>query len=152
MEFNTQDIITDLNAITYVENDLLLLIHEFCDIYFQNNDDKLIIDPLFGNEIFIQQSILIARESVILGVNSLILDEKVDFKAIIEGCTNLYLQDNSLRLLSLKDNQPIINFWNSLRTEIFTRIVSQNKDFSQVSELSKNIINERKDNFSNFCK
>jgi len=86
-----------------------------------------------------------AREGIVLAMNAITLDEKINFKELIIGCVNFDHQRYIESKVCADDQTKEImqRFLRELRKEVFSRIFSQNKDFERISKISKNILNQR---------
>lgn len=139
----TQNIIQSLNNLSFNHEDLMSVVLDFGDTYLEDHKKRIL--PYFNNPSFLQQSVLCAREALVLSVNGLILSEDVNFEDIIEGCVNQEAQDYHLQNMNLNPvlKKEIITFWNALRKEVFTTIYQKNKNIKQMTELSSNLLEER---------
>lgn len=147
---NLTNLIDGINHISLNHEDLLDAVLDFSTLYSKNNpQDALIIDKFFIYGTFVDQSLMAARESIVLAMNAITLDEKINFKNVIDECVNLESQrDVEESICADEDTKKAMSeFLKELRKELFSRIYSQNKDFDRFSKLQKNILKQRYDMF-----
>jgi hypothetical protein len=144
-----QNIVQSINNLAFNHEDLMSVVLDFADSYIKDHKKRIL--PYFNNPIFLQQSVLCVRESLVLSVNGLILSEDVPFNEILEGCINQEAQDYHLQQLNLNPflKKEIILFWNSLRKEVFKTIYNNNKEVRQMTELPLSLLEERYNIFIN---
>ena len=142
-----QNIIQSINNLSFNHEDLMSVVLEFADTYIEEHKKRLL--ALFDNPNFLQQSVLSARESLVLSVNGLILSEDVPFDDIIDGCVNTEAQSYHLQNMNLNPvlKKEVVLFWNSLRKDIFSTIYNQNKEFNKLAHLPETVLKDRLDSF-----
>jgi hypothetical protein len=143
---NLMNLIDGINHISLNHEDLLDSILGFSKIYSKSKpNNSFCIDKFFAHGEFIEQSVMAAREGVVLAMNAITLEESVPFDRLIEECINLESQrKKEENVCADEDTKKIMReFLSELRKELFSRLFSQNKDFQKVTKISKEILNER---------
>lgn len=148
-----ETLIENLNTIEHLHQDLMSVAVEYAGTYLRyESSHQALLESLWEQPTFLHQAVNSVREAVILGTHCLTLSEEVPFDELIKGFVNLELQHDNIHALNLNpvQNKAIIQFLNSLRREIFSRIYNQNKELRQVTELKKSLLQERYQQFINF--
>ncbi len=149
---NLVKLINAINHISLNHEDLMEAVLEFSKLYAKNNKaDEKIIDAFFGNNIFVEQSLMSARESVVLAMNAITLEKDIPFERIIEGCINIESQrEAEVEICADEDTKLVMKkFLSELRKELFSRVYSKNKNFNQVANLPKALVQKRYELFMN---
>ncbi len=147
---NLINLIDGINHVSLNHEDLLDSILSFSNIYSKSNpNNALIVDGFFAHGEFIEQSVMAAREGVVLAMNAITLEESIPFKKLIEECINLESQRKKEENVCADEETKKImrEFLSDLRKELFSRLFSQNKDFQKITKISKEILKERYDQF-----
>jgi hypothetical protein len=147
---NLENLINGINHISLNHEDLLDTVLDFASLYSkQNPSEAAVIDKFFVYGTFIDQSIIAAREAVVLAMNAITLDEQIDFQDVINGCVNITNQRQVEDDICADDDTKLSmkQFLKELRKELFSRLYSQNKDFYRYSKISKSILKHRFDLF-----
>ena len=147
---NITKLINGINHITLNHEDLMESVLGFSKIYAKNNPtNEALLDKFFGHGEFIEQSVLAAREGVVLGMNAITLDENIPFSSLMEGCVDI--EGQRMREENVCSDEYTKNlmkdFLSQLRKELFSRIYSQNKEFQKITKISKTVLKERYDYF-----
>lgn len=155
----------DINHISLTESDLLETFLEYMKKDSSYSDLKILnsyqVDGLLEYQDFMQAAIISCRQAVILAMLSLSLEKAIttqEFSKMCEECSNIagskFLIKSCLK--QLKDSIPdlafatndfegeIKQFFKSFEREIFSNILSRNKDLIEYTKLSHKLINERK--------
>ncbi|NCQ51640.1 hypothetical protein GW796_07055 [archaeon] len=143
---NLTELINAINHISLNHEDLMGSVLSFSKNYSKiNKKNYLIIDKFFANNIFIDQSLMAAREGIVLGMNAMTLDENISFNILVDSCVNIESQRFSEKEICEDENTIIImqDFLRELRKEMFSRVYSKNKDFIKISKLSKDTLKQR---------
>lgn len=149
---NLENLIDGINHISLNHEDLMDTVLDFSKLYCkQNPNDAAVIDRFFVYGTFIDHSLMAARESVVLAMNAITLDEGIDFKAVIDGCVNIASQRQAEEDICADEDTKLLmkEFLKELRKELFSRLYSQNKDFDRFSKISKSVLQNRYDLFMN---
>jgi len=147
---NLTRLIDAINHISLNNEDLMDSVLNFSKIYCKNNPkDALLIDKFFAYNQFLNQAVMSAREAIVLAMNSITLDEQINFKEVMTGCINIDAQRFAEDEVCLDDatKKVMRDFLKELRKELFSRLYSQNKDFYKVSKISKEILQQRFNQF-----
>lgn len=145
-----ENLVNAINHISLNHEDLMDAVLDYSKIYTKNNSsDSAAIDLLFSDSRFTEQTLMAAREAIVLAMNAITLDENIPFKEIILHCVNIdnqRFQENEL--CADEDTKKLMQkFLCELRKELFSRVYSQNKDLSKVSKLSKGLLKTRYEEF-----
>lgn len=149
---NLENLIDGINHISLNHEDLMETVLDFAKLYCKNNPkDAILIDRFFIYGTFIDQSVMAARESVVLAMNAITLDEQIDFKAVIDGCINIENQRQAEEDVCADSDTKLVmqQFLKELRKELFSRLYSQNKEFDRYSKINKSVLQNRFDLFMN---
>jgi hypothetical protein len=149
---NLENLIDGINHISLNHEDLLDTVLDFASLYSkQNPNEATVIDRFFVYGTFIDQSVIAAREAIVLAMNAITLNEQIDFEDVIKGCVNLTNQRQAEDDICADDDTKIAmqQFLKELRKELFSRLYSQNKDFDRYSKISKSVLKHRFDLFMN---
>ena len=147
---NLINLINAINHISLNHEDLMESVLNFSKNFCKNNPkDSKVIDKFFEYGDFLNQSVMVAREGVVLAMNAITLDENISFKNLIDGCVNIesqrYFED---QMCADEDTKNLIkDFHEQLRKELFSRLYSQNKEFYKISKLAKIVLQQRYDLF-----
>lgn len=147
---NLENLINGINHISLNHEDLMDAVLDFSKLHSKNNpDDALLIDRFFLYGGFIDQSLMAAREAIVLAMNAITLDQKIDFKEVMDGCVNLHNQRETEESICADDDTKAVmtEFLRELRRELFSRLYSQNKDFERFSKIPKVVLKQRYDLF-----
>lgn len=150
---NMVNLINDINHISLNHQDLMDASLEFSKIYLKNNPDKeQLIIQFFKHGDFLHQSVLAAREGIVLGMNAITLDPKISFEELIKHCVDVETQRIAEWNVCADDETALYmrDFLKELRKEVFSRIYSQNKDLKKMTGLSKKLLKERYDQFMSY--
>jgi len=150
---NLANLIDGLNHISLNHEDLLEAVLEFSKLYSKNNSsDAFLIDKFFMYGTFIDQSVMAAREAIVLSMNAITMSEEIEFKKIIEGCVNTESQRQTEEdICADEDTKEVMQtFLKELRKELFSRLYSQNKDFDRYSKIPKNVLQNRFELFMSY--
>ena len=142
-----EDLIEAINHVSLNQEDLLSACLEFSKIYVHK--DHKSFDKFWGEGKFIEQSCMSAREAIVLALHALTLAEEIEFISLIDGCLNLEAQTYNLNELTSEESEQKLlkDFFFSLRKELFSRVYSQNKSLQKVTDISKKILEQRKETF-----
>ena len=147
---NLENLIDGINHISLNHEDLMETVLDFAKLHCKNNpQDAALIDKFFVYGTFIDQSVMAARESIVLAMNAITLDEQIDFKAIIDGCINIESQRQAEEDICADAETKLVmkKFLKELRKELFSRLYSQNKEFDRYSKINKSVLKNRFDLF-----
>lgn len=136
-------IINGLNEVEYEHTDMLKLVIENKELFVKKyNVDIEKLELIWKTNKSIFNLIKIARESVLLGVQTLILKESVDFSKIMDGCTTnhpaLEIIENSLYKGIAKKYIMYLRKW------VYDKIIDDTYEEIKGLSVSVEIINQRK--------
>lgn len=149
---NLENLIDGINHISLNHEDLMDTVLDFAKLYCKNNpSDAAVIDKFFIYGTFLDQAVMAARESIVLAMNAITLDENIDFNLLIERCVNLEHQRQAEEDICADDETKLLmqQFLKGLRTELFSRLYSQNKEFVRFTKINKSVLEKRFDLFMN---
>lgn len=155
MEQCQPDYVNLISAIQHVSlnhHDLLDVSLELSILYFKNNkESEIAFDKFWANPIFIEQTVLSAREGIVLAMQAIILDAHISFGKLIDSCIDLDLQRYNEEKITTNEaeRKNIQDFLAFLRKELFSRIYSQNKELQKASKLPKELLLARYNLFLN---
>lgn len=152
----------DMNALAYALNKIELSEQDLLDVSLQtvraflrfNIKYEGILDHLFGNGSFVHCALEITRESMVLGIHTHLLTKKIDFNDLIPLCFN---NESRLRFIeSYSENEDtsvfLKNLFSFLAIESFSLAYSRNKEFMNVSSLTKEALENRVAIFKRYAK
>lgn len=146
-------LIEQLNTIEHLHQDLMSIAVDYAGTYLRyESTHQALLESLWEQPTFLHQAATSVREAVILGTHCLTLSEEIPFDLLIKEFVDINLQSTNIGELNLNpvQNKAIIQFFNSLRREVFSRIYNQNKELKKVTELKKSLLQERYQQFINF--
>lgn len=144
-----QQLINLINAIKHVSlnhNDLMDVSLEYSNIYFRNKKkEEQEFDKFWANPVFLEQTVLAAREGIVLGMQAITLDEALPFSQVVNHCIDLEVQRYNESQITTNSNEIsyIQDFLAFLRKELFSRVYSQNKELQKVSKIPKAVLQDR---------
>lgn len=144
------NLISSIKHISLNHQDLMDVSLEYSDIYFKKNkEQEQEFDKFWGNSLFLDQTVLVAREGIVLGMQAITLDDKLPFDKVVDSCVNLEQQRTNETLITTNSEEikSIQDFLSFLRKELFSRIYSQNKGLQKVSKIPKSTLKARYDYF-----
>lgn len=145
------DLISSIKHISLNHQDLMDVSLEYSDIYFKKNkENEEEFDKYWNNPLFLEQTVLVAREGVVLGMQAITLSEDLPFKDVVKQCVDLTQQRENEKIIcqdNKSDIQDVNDFLTFLRKELFSRIFSQNKNLQKVSKIPKPVLKSRYDYF-----
>ena len=103
------------------------------------------IDVFFADKSFINQMTDAVRESTILALYAIMIDEKIDFKFLVKKFENKVIQTKVINQLAQKeeDKALLLFYFNELKKHVFETVYKRNKQVSKMSEIPKEILKER---------
>jgi hypothetical protein len=147
---NLESLIDGINHISLNHEDLMDTVLDFSKLYCKKHEeDALIVDKFFFYGTFIDQSLMAAREAIVLAMNAITLDEAIEFKELISRCVNLENQRQVEESICADEDTKAAmrEFLKELRKELFSRLYSQNKDLERFSKIPKVVLKNRYDTF-----
>lgn len=148
------DLALAINEIELNEEDILEVtlasIKSFSTFYqrYEGFVDNLLIDQLF-----LFHSMNTTKESIVLAIQSMILDKEIKFNELLEKC---FFKEDRIAFIntSSKNNETKV-FFNLLFTylakEAYSSTISRNKPLSKISDNKKEIWDKRKVKFDIFA-
>ena len=103
------------------------------------------IDIFFSDKSFINQMTDAVRESTILALYAIMIDEKIDFKFLVKKFENKVIQTKVINQLAQKeeDKALLLFYFNELKKHVFETVYKRNRQVSKMSEIPKEILKER---------
>lgn len=147
---NLVEMVDAINHISLNQKDLMDAVLKFSKNYNKNNPkDELLLDRFFSNSVFLEQSIITARESIVVAMCAITLEEKIDFNIVVENCINIEWQKFAEKEVCLDEDAILLmnTFLSELRKELFSQLYSRNKDFQNITKISKTILKNRYEYF-----
>jgi len=127
---------------------------EYSNLYFRNKkNEEIEFDKFWSNPLFLDQTVLAAREGIVMGMQAITLDKELPFDQIVDSCIDLESQ-RFIETQMTQDNQEvkkIQSFLDFLRKELFSRIFSQNKELQKVTKIPKEVLQSRYNYFMNYA-
>lgn len=151
-ENNLNLVIEAVNKIELSRNDLLeIVLKSSKAIMVFHKEEAIFIDRLFGSGNFMHACLEAARESLILGMQTLLLKNSFHFESLVKGCYNTYSKEDFIKKVSEDEETKefLKKYFSELSMEIFTSTISRNKDLKQISSINKEIIEDRIEIFKN---
>lgn len=137
-------LIEAMSAIQHIslnEEDLMSSLLDFCKIY-QKQQNNNTLNFYLKNQNFLFHSLESIRMSIILGMLTITIDEKISMKEMIKQIC-LYCEKQNF-----PKNQEII--LKEIKKEFFSRTLSQNKKLLKYTKVDYKIIDERKEDVYNY--
>lgn len=150
---NLEEIILAVNSIELAQEDLLDVVLKGTKTFISFNQDNAdFIDRLFNSGNFLQASLETARESLLLGVQALIMKDGFDYESLVKGCFNISAREDLITKISENVETELFlkQFFSFLAIEIFTGAISRNKVLNSLSNITPQIITERSDLFRRY--
>lgn len=161
------DLFQEINHISLNHTDLLDSFLEHTQRQNSYEDlsilDNAKINALLEYQDFIEAAVISARQAVVLSMLCLSLDKTttdIEFTTMCEECSNIagnkFLVNAVIKKISsivqmdfLKFEKECCLFFKNFEKEIFSTILSKNKDMLHHTMVSKKMINHRKDIYFN---
>lgn len=146
------ELISAIKHISLNRDDLLDVSLEMALRYFKKDkESEEQFDKFWANPQFIDQTVLCAREGIVLAMQAITLDEKIPFEPIIQNCIEIEQQRYTEKeiTINVKEISHIKEFCAFLRKELFSRIYSQNKELQKTSKIPKDVLQSRYNYFMN---
>jgi hypothetical protein len=137
-------LIEAMSAIQHIslnEEDLMSSLLDFCKIYQKQQNNKT-LDSYLKDQKFLFNSLENIRMSIIIGMLTITIDEKISMKEMI-GQIYLYCEKQNCS----KDQEIILK---EIKKEFFSRTLSQNKKLLKYTKVHHKIIDERKEDVYNY--
>ena len=85
------------------------------------------------------------RESTILALYAIMIDEKIDFKFLVKKFENKVIKTKVINQLAQKeeDKALLLFYFNELKKHVFETVYKRNRQVSKMSEIPKEILKER---------
>lgn len=141
-----EELIQAINHVSLNHEDLIESVIDFSKIHFKKNKEaEIAFDGYWDNYFFIEQASISSREAIVLAMHALTLDAQVDFSQIIEHCTNPQAQAKNIAQISknVEEKKKLHHFFSELKKELFSRIYSENKSLSKLTQLSSDVLKDR---------
>lgn len=154
MDDNLDDVILAVNSIELAQEDLLELVLKATRIFISFHKDKAqFIDSLFDSGNFLQACLETARESLLLGIQTLIMKDGFDFEGLTRGCFNISSRESLIENLSMNEETKefLREFFSFLAIEIFTGAISRNKVLNDISNITPQIVSNRSHFFKRYA-
>lgn len=151
-EENLNAVIEAVNAIELPREDLLEMVLKSSKAIMTFHKDKNgFIDTMFGSGNFIHNCLEVARESILLGMQTLLLKNDFHFEALVKGCYNRYAKEDFILKSSLdtETSDFLKKYFAELSIEIFTSTISRNKELNKISSIEVETIEARIEIFKN---
>lgn len=161
------DLFNEINHISLNHGDLFETFEEYKnrDVYVNYKIlNKHLINALLNYNTVVELCVISCRESVMFGMLTITLAEELNdkvFSDMYKECTNLNLKNDLLNqsIENLKKlNIPLsvnelksefLDFIKNFQKEIYSTILSKNKDILSYTKLNKHILNNRKEIYFN---
>lgn len=146
MNENEQNqLINAMSAIQHIslnEEDLMSSLMDFCKIYEKQNNNSFILNKNLQNQEFLFNCLESIRMSIILGMLTITIDEKISMKDMIEQIL-LYCEKQKLS----KEQDKIVK---EIKKEFFSRTLSQNKKLLKYTKVKDRTLYQRKEDVKNY--
>ena len=85
------------------------------------------------------------RESTVLALYAIMIDEKIDFKFLVKKFENKVFQTKVINQLAQKEEDKVLLlfYFNELKKHVFETVYKRNKQVLKMSEIPKEILKER---------
>lgn len=152
----------DINALAYALNAIELSEQDLLDVSLQairtylkfNSKHEGMLDHLLGDGGFVHCALEITREAMILGMHTHLLTIKVDFNELIPLCFNNIQRLKFIDRVSENEETKIFfkDIFSYIAIESYSLTYSRNKEFMNVSSLTKEALEHRVSTFRRYAK
>lgn len=131
-----------IQHISLNEEDLMNALLDFCKIYQKQNYDKNQLNNYLKDQNFLSNSLENIRMSIILGMLTVTIDEKISMKDMINQLC-LYCQKSKIP----EEQDKILK---EIKKEFFSRTLSQNKKLLKYTKVNDRTLYQRKEDVKNY--
>ncbi len=145
-----ENLADSINKINLNAEDLMESVLDYVNIYIKENaQDAKQIDLFLDSPDFKRQTMSAARESVVLSMSAIALDDSVPFEKLFNRCIDLNSQKELAEILCENEEQKelMFKFLRNLRKEMFSRVYSRNKHFNAVAMINPDLLKFRFESF-----